>query len=80
MADAAKGSPMDVATRDPATGHAWARNGDLAPWYPSIAAHSPDLVFCLRCGLGRRRDGRDGPCKGTTRIAPRDPAEGGRGG
>lgn len=71
MADETKRTPWDVATRDPATGHAWVRNGDLAPWYPALAATQPELVFCLRCSRCKRRDGPNKPCTGPTRIGLR---------
>lgn len=81
MSDDAKkpaGTPYDVATHDPATGHYWVKGADLAPWYPGIARGTMGAwVLCLGCWVIRRCDGTNGPCRGVARIGLRgDTAKG----
>ena len=47
--------------------------GDKHQWEQADkirASFSKDLIVCKRCGIVRRRDGKNNPCKGWAKLRP----------
>lgn len=49
--------------------HYWLSPEQVAERWPSLQAHG--FVSCLWCGVVKRRDGKDKPCKGIIKVTLR---------